>query len=167
MNLYSLRIAALALAAALLLPSAACRRRSTAEREMMNRLAGTWTWKQPKTGRAAVIELTLTARGTYEQKDYLEIGGIRKLLWIRANPVDSVPEPDTPEEIAKLKRERYEPSVVTGRYKLALDRTPPVIIFESDKVTSMDKTVGRTQKEHPFTLESDNRLTLGGRTYQR
>ncbi len=152
---------------AILIPSAGCRRRSTAEREMMNRLAGTWTWKQPKTGRATVIELTLTARGTYEQKDYLEIGGIRKLLWIRANPVDSVPEPDTAEEIARLKRERYEPSVVTGRYMLALDRTPQVIIFESDKVTAVDKTVGRTRKEHPFTLESDKRLTIGGRTYQR
>jgi len=149
--------------------AAGCKRRLSPERQMMTRLAGTWVWRDTtkKAVGATVIVLDLTAKGRYEEKTYRENRGQRKLLYMRANPPDVVEEPESSDEIARLKRERYEPAVATGRFSLALEGPFQKIIFESDKVSAVDKTAGRTSREESFTLGPGDKLNIGGRTYQR
>jgi len=144
-----------------------CKRRLTPEKEMMNRLAGTWIYQQTKSGTPTTIELKLTAKGGYEQKTYNEVGGKRKLLYLRANPPDVAVEPDTKEGIAKLKQERYEPAVETGHYTLSLGERLSKIIFASDKVSAVDRTAGRLSREESFSFGAGDRLIIGGRIYQR
>lgn len=141
--------------------------RASAEKKMMARLEGKWVWRQEGRSGATVVELELTSKGHYKRTSYREVEGKRKLLYIHPFTNDVVVEPDDPAEIEKLKKQRYKPSIDSGRYYLNLEETPQKITFESESLSRVEATEGMGVIERTFVLRTENTLLIGGRTYQR
>jgi len=147
--------------------SASCKRRTRTERDLMARLAGSWVWRQAGVPQPTVVVLKLTARGKFERTTYRQVGATRKLLYMHPFTKDMVVEPESPEAIAKLKKERYEPAMDRGRYMVSLQEKSQRIVFEGASATRFEVAEGSSPQEQPLTLHSQNQLVIGGRTYER
>jgi len=145
----------------------ACKRRSSAEKTLMRRIAGTWVWREPNSSQPTVVVLELTAKGKYKRATFKEVAGKRKLFYVNHFTKDLVVEPDSPEEIKRLKKKGYDPAVDTGRYMVSVEENIQRIAFESDSLTRAEVEEGSGVREQLMVLRSDNQLTIGGRTYRR
>jgi len=144
----------------------ACKRAAGPEKSMMATLAGAWTWKEAKVAEPTVVVLELTAKGRYKQSTYREVRNQRKLIYIKRLNNDVATEPETPDAIAKLKKDGYDPAVDEGAYRLKLGDKGEAISFESDRLTSVQKAQGSGTREEVLTIASA-KIIIGGRTFQR
>jgi hypothetical protein len=147
--------------------SVACKRSSSVEKDMAARLAGTWLWRQSQIAQPTVIVLDLTAKGRFTETTYRETGGQLRILYIKRATNDLVPEPASPEEIVKLKKSGFEPAVESGRFRIAVAEKTQSIVFESDKLSKIEKSEGRGVNQQPLVINAADRVTIGGRIYQR
>jgi len=147
--------------------SGSCRRRPSDVKRMMNRLAGTWEWRQPNAAQPTVIVLELTARGKYEETTYREIGGQRKLLYMHPFTKDLIVQPEGEEAIAELEKERFQPAKDHGSYMVSLEENAQRIVFESASVARARTTDAVGVDERLMMLRTDNQLVIGGRIYLR
>jgi hypothetical protein len=147
--------------------SSACKRVSGPERSMMATLAGTWTWKEEKAVEPTVIVLELTAKGRYKESTYREVRNQRKLLYVKRLTMEMLYEPEDKPTIGRIKKEGYEPAMDEGGYRLKLGDKAEKITFQSSKLTSVQKTDRSGIREEALTIESPNRIVIGGRAYTR
>jgi len=145
----------------------ACKRQSPAEKDLADRLTGTWEWKQPGAPQPTVVVLELTAKGRYTETTYRETGGQRRLLYVKRATNELMPEPADAEAIAKLTKSGFQPALETGRFRVSMAEKTQFIVFEGDKLTKVEKSEGRGLREQPLIISSVDRVTIAGRPYQR
>ena len=146
---------------------AACKRQSPAEKDMITRLVGTWLWKQPQVAQPTVVILELTSKGRYKETTYREIRGQQKRLYVKRSTAEIVPEPEGAAEIAKLKKAGFEPAVESGNYSVSPEKKIQTIVFESDKLTKVEKSQGRGLIEQPVVVQTADKVVIGGRLFER
>ena len=139
---------------------------SQAERDLRDRLAGTWVWKRPGPAYTTSIVLEMDRKGRFTERTYAEVRGQQRLLYIKRITNDIQLEPDDPAKREELKRQGFEPSIATGRFEVKVSPNGNTIAFLSQSAQARDQAL---DSQHVLLRldRGDNLLTIGGRLYQR